>query len=321
MSLTYASLCDGIGAAHAAWQPLGWRCAWTSEIADFPAAVVAARWGFPNLGDMTRITDEQIEQHPRPELVVGGTPCQSFSVAGLRAGLADPRGNLALVYLGLVDRLRPRWVAWKNVPGVLSSNGGRDFGTFLGALGELGYGWAYRVLDAQYFGVPQRRRRVFVVGCSGGWARAAAVLLDRESLSGHPPPRRQEGASVARALTSSTGGASAKEQQFTFVSGDGKPLNGLCEGEGVIAHALTGNGFDAKPHVFGGNLAPRRLTPRECERLQGFPDDHTLIPGASDSRRYQALGNSMAVPVMRWIGERIAAVHNLTRHPQLSLTQ
>lgn len=203
-AVRYASVCDGIGAAHAAWQPLGWECAWTSEIDPFPSAVVEQRWGFPNLGDMTRITDEQLREHGPVDLLVGGTPCQSFSVAGLRRGLADPRGNLALVYLGLVDRVRPRWVVWENVPGVLSSNGGRDFGAFLGALGELGYGFAYRVLDAQYCrvqshprAVPQRRRRVFVVGCLGDWRRAATVLLERQGMCGHPPPGREAGQGLA----------------------------------------------------------------------------------------------------------------------------
>ena len=113
----------------------------------------------------------------------------------------DDRGNLALEYLKLAQRKLPEWLVWENVPGVLSSNGGRDFGAFLGGLVELGYGFAYRVLDAQYFGVAQRRRRVFVVGCLGDWRRAAAVLFERESLSGNPPPRRETGERVAPAVT------------------------------------------------------------------------------------------------------------------------
>lgn len=179
----YASVCDGIGAAHAAWMPLGGECAWHAEIDPFPAAVVAQRFAAgPNLGDITRITDEQLEQHGPIDLLVGGTPCQRFSVAGLRQGMADPRGNLALVFLRLAQRTRARRLVWENVPGVLSSNGGRDFGAFLGALVELGYGFAYRVLDAQYVrvdgharAVPQRRRRVFVVGYLGDWRRDRAL--------------------------------------------------------------------------------------------------------------------------------------------------
>jgi len=353
--MRYASVCDGIGAAHVAWQPLGWECAWTSEIDPFPTAVVEQRWGLPNLGDITGITDEQLQQHGPIDLLVGGTPCQSFSVAGLRKGLADPRGNLALVYLGLVERSRPQWVVWENVPGVLSSNDGRDFGAFLGALGQLGYGFAYRVLDAQYVrvqsharAVPQRRRRVFVVGHFGDWRPAAAVLLERESMCGHPPPRRVAGQGLAGTLASRT-------------TGGGYPgTDEACEGHviPVVAQpSAVGNCLTRRMHkginttvdegqtpvVVAGwdevqitsktnrsrvdpslamstlakqstasvivGTAVRRLTPRECERLQGFPDDYTLInyrgKPAADSPRYKALGNSMAVNVMSWIGQRI----------------
>src|SRR6185437_2410388 len=152
----------------------------------------------PNLGDMTKY---QEWPDATIDLLVGGTPCQSFSVAGLRKGLADPRGNLMLTYLAIAERYAPRWVVWENVPGVLSSNGGRDFGTFLGGLAELGYGFAYRVLDAQFFGVAQRRRRVFVVGCLGDWRRAAAVLFERASLSGHPAPSRETRQGIAPTIS------------------------------------------------------------------------------------------------------------------------
>ena len=264
MSIVYASLCDGIGAVHVAWQPLGWRCACTSEIEPFACAVVEHHWTLPNLGDMTKITKEHIHGRDQLELIVGGTPCQSFSLAGLRKGLDDPRGNLALVFLRVVDMARPRWVVWENVPGVLSSSGGRDFGCFLGALGQLGYGWCYRVLDAQFFGVPQRRRRVFVVGHLGDWRPAAAVLLESTCLRGNPSPRRKARASIARALTSSTGGASAKEQQLTFVDGDGRPLNALCFGGGntageidvstCLTHHHTRQDFDTETFAVVGPL-------------------------------------------------------------------
>lgn len=203
--MRYVSVCSGIEAASVAWHPLGWECAAVSEIEAFPSAVLAHHYpGVPNLGDMTRYADWP-DLGP-VDLLVGGTPCQSFSVAGLRQGLADPRGNLALVFLGLLDRLRPRWVVWENVPGVLSSSGGRDFGSFLGGLAELGYGWAYRVLDAQYFGVAQRRRRVFVVGYLGDWRPPVAVLFESESLRGDPPPRREAGEGTAhRTAPSLTG--------------------------------------------------------------------------------------------------------------------
>src|SRR6185369_2366558 len=142
-------------------------------------------------------------------LVVFGSPCQSFSVAGKRLGLDDPRGNMALVGLRVVGRIRPRWVVWENVPGVLSSADGRDFGAFLGGLAELGYGFAYRVLDAQHFGVPQRRRRVFVVGYLGDWRRAAAVLFERESLQGHPAPSREARQRIAATITAGVANSGA----------------------------------------------------------------------------------------------------------------
>ena len=212
--MRYLSVCSGIEAASVAWHPMGWPPVGFSEIEPFPAAVLAHRFpGVPNFGDMTKYKEWPIEPGSI-DVLVGGTPCQSFSVAGLRKGLADPRGNLMLVFLGIAERLRPRWIVWENVPGVLSSGGGRDFGSFLGALGELGYGWAYRVLDAQWCrvdgyekAVPQRRRRVFVVGCLGehGQRRAASVLLERESVSRDPEPRGEAGEEAA----SDAGGGAA----------------------------------------------------------------------------------------------------------------
>ncbi len=187
--MKYLSVCSGIEAASVAWHPLGWEPVAFSEIEPFPSAVLAHHYpNVPNLGDMTKFQEWPNES---VDLLVGGTPCQSFSVAGLRKGLEDPRGNLMLTYLAIAQRYRPRWVVWENVPGVLSSGGGRDFGTLLGALGELGYGWAYRVLDAQWFGVAQRRRRVFVVAHLGDAQRAAKVLFERESVQRNPAPSRE----------------------------------------------------------------------------------------------------------------------------------
>ena len=201
--MKYGSVCSGIEAATAAWHGLGWQPSFFSEIEAFPRAVLAHHYpDVPLHGDFTTIEADQYEPI---DLLVGGTPCQSFSIAGLRGGLDDDRGNLALEFLRLADRTRARWVVWENVPGVLSSNGGRDFGSILGGLGELGYGWAYRVLDAQFFGVAQRRRRVFVVGHLGDWRRAAAVLFERHSLSGHPAPRRETGQGVAGTLKACAG--------------------------------------------------------------------------------------------------------------------
>ena len=201
--MRYGSVCSGIEAASVAWSALEWEPAWFSEIEPFPCTVLDRHYPkVPNLGDIT--SEDFIERVKGEGLIdalVGGTPCQSFSVAGLRRGLDDDRGNLSLRFMQLVDALRPRWIVWENVPGVLSANEGRDFGAILGALEECGYGWAYRVLDAQYFGVAQRRRRVFVVGHLGSWGPAGEVLSVRESLQGHPAPRREARQDVAITLT------------------------------------------------------------------------------------------------------------------------
>jgi DNA (cytosine-5)-methyltransferase 1 len=393
--MKYLSLCSGIEAATVAWHPLGWEAVAYSEIEKFPSQVLAHHYPqTPNLGDMTKFKEWSIESNV--DLLVGGTPCQSFSVAGLRKGLDDPRGNLMLTYLAIADKYRPRWLVWENVPGVLSSNGGQDFGVFLGALGELGYGFAYRVLDAQYFGVAQRRRRVFVVGYLGDWRPAAAVLFERHSLSGNPAPSREkrevtptltkEGIGVSRTghnedgwyLTapkpsrmvafgeySEDGTASAMKardykdatdlvaQPAYGIPGNWigrKPENGgnatepmhdiapcltkadqhgvaqpIClmdQGGSVmnIEHDMTGT-LRRETHghepVVMQHMAVRRLTPKECERLQGFPDNYTDIQAKGkptpDGPRYKALGNSMAVPVMAWIGQRIQEVEAICK--------
>ena len=526
--MKYLSVCSGIEAASKAWEPIGWEPEAFSEIEAFPSAVLKHHWPkVQNLGDMT-----QHEQWNIPsgtvDLLVGGTPCQSFSVAGLRQGLKDPRGNLMLTYLAIAERLKPRWLVWENVPGVLSSNGGKDFGSFLGALGELGYEWAYRVLDAQWFGVAQRRRRVFVVAHLGEGNLAAKVLFESESVRRDTAPSREArertatnaeaGVGISPTITQckgSRGGCSAEAiseitavhqatafrmQAFGEYSDDGSAstmkardykdatdlvatkkshwdgsavhptLNrggqgqigysnqelfsqggsGLVGSPIVIDRVAFNQGENAqyKPHIEhsetmdslvargphavaipihdqatrnagkrgdkqdgkgnglgigkpgdpcptltkgdkhavlyenhpndsrvtgpldvapscvsrygtgGGNIplvqepvavdtynhaiqkvaipirstasdvchtggvinpadrmAVRRLTPTECERLQGFPDNHTLISWRGkladqcpDGPRYKALGNSMAVPCMAWIGKRIDAV-------------
>jgi len=208
-NIKYLSVCSGIEAATVAWHSLGWEAAGFCEIEKFPSEVLKHHYpNVTNFGDMTKYKEWNLGTI---ELLVGGTPCQSFSVAGLRKGLEDPRGNLMLTYCGLLDHFKPKWFVWENVPGVLSSSGGRDFGSFLGAVAELGYGWSYRVLDAQYFGVAQRRRRVFVVGCLGDWKSAAKVLFEPESLRRDTPPSRKQRKEIARNSTDSVGALCARD--------------------------------------------------------------------------------------------------------------
>ena len=426
--MKYLSVCSGIEAASKAWEPIGWEPVAFSEIEPFPSAVLKHHWPkVPNLGDMSKHEQWTI-QSGSVDLLVGGTPCQSFSVAGLRQGLKDPRGNLMLTYLAIAERLKPRWLVWENVPGVLSSNGGKDFGSFLGALGELGYEWAYRVLDAQWFGVAQRRRRVFVVAHLGKGDLAAKVLFESESVRRNPTPSREARKGIATDVEAGVG-VSLPEREVVGCLSDGAHMGGGLNGQdaysgrimavkkshwegsqvhptlnqsfntGAIGYSnqeifsqggsglvqaipihdqatrnagKRGNKQDGKgnglgvgkpgdpcptltkgdkhavlyenhpndsrvtgPHdvapscvsrygTGGGNvplvqpqdlMAVRRLTPRECERLQGFDDDHTMISWRNkpadecpDGPRYKALGNSMAVPCMAWIGKRIDAV-------------
>lgn len=468
--MRYGSVCSGIEAASVAWLPLGWRCEFMSEIEAFPRAVLKHHYPeVPLHGDFRTI---KAGDYGPIDVLVGGTPCQSFSIAGLRGGIADDRGNLALEYLRLVGRLRPRFILWENVPGVLSSLShdapdpcqppddmeegaewvGEDeydsdeshaFGCFLAGLSELGYGWAYRVFDAQYAGLAQRRERVFVVGSLGGWASASEILSVREGMYWHSAPRRETREGIAASLTRGAdsggkGGYAGQRREDdvnlvanplgakrdggwrgdldndTYVAppitsnpyGDHESREGLLVarclnahpnrsdgesetfvsqlysimpqnsgkdykarpvdvaqpvmaagpgagdqgGDVLVTHSLRADGFDASedgtgrgtplvafqanasfnndtgneispslrsqstggsgmPAVALESAAVRRLTPRECERLQGFPDDYTLIPmrgkPAADGPRYRALGNSFAVPVVRWIGQRI----------------
>ena len=499
--IRYLSVCSGMEAASVAWHPLGWTPVGFSEIEPFPCAILKHRFpNVPNYGSLTEYQSWPLEPGSI-DLLVGGCPCQSFSVAGLRRGMQDPRGNLTLTYLGLADKLKPKWIVYENVPGLLSSNGGRDFGSFLGALVELGYGFAYRVLDAQHFGVPQRRRRVFVVACLGDWRAAAEVLSLREGLRGYletggkkrkgvaadagagveagglpiwragdqanaehmidhagtvscnkgshggfiaQPVSHWEGGDVHPILNQSakgSGGVGSSNQELfsqggaylvpgepvpfrkskracsttdneTWVPADASnTLNNFDLGDTRTTHAVvepvawtqnqreevrllgdkvgaialpgthqtnyiaepvhqmpgsvaptigasgppysrTGNerveaealaitfqpgnlrreagadpsfttttttlkasAGDQTPHVAYPPMAVRRLTPNECYRLQGFPDNWGNIPWkgkpegqAPDGPQYKAAGNSMAVPCMFWIGERIAAV-------------
>lgn len=447
--MKYGSVCSGIEAASKAWEPLGWKPAWFSEIEPFPSAVLANHWPeVTNLGDMTKIADAVRDGYVEaPDALVGGTPCQAFSIAGLREGLSDDRGQLTLSYVELANAIdakrRERGepeaiIVWENVPGVLSSKD-NAFGCFLAGLaGEsselqpAGGKWthagcvsgperviAWRVLDAQFFGVAQRRRRVFVVASARKGFDPAAVLFELDSVRRDSAPRRETQKAVAALTARGVGTCGADDNQaqagHLIAFGGGNTAGHIevataCTAHGIrldfdtetfavhgtqdpdtnceLAHTLgrnngqenaciafsyKDNGADAtselsptiragnhdKSHANSGqppaiayafkagqgakaggigyaeeqsptltsassgtNLAPavmhgvavRRLTPIECERLQGFSDDHTMIgwrgkvaAECPDGPRYKAIGNSMAVPVMRWIGERIAA--------------
>ncbi len=447
--MKYGSVCSGIEAASKAWEPLGWNPAWFSEIEPFPSAVLAHHWPeVTNLGDMTKIADGvRAGEVEAPDVLVGGTPCQAFSIAGLREGLSDDRGQLTLSYVELANAIdakrRERGepesiIVWENVPGVLSSKD-NAFGCFLAGLAgessELqpsGGKWthagcvsgpqrviAWRVLDAQFFGVAQRRRRVFVVASARKGFDPAAVLFELDSVRRDSAPRRETQKAVAALTARGVGTCGADDNQaqagHLIAFGGGNTAGHIdvataCTAHGIrldfdtetfavhgtqdpdtnreLAHTLgrnngqenaciafsyKDNGADATPDLSptiragnhdkshansgqppaiayafkagqgakaggigyaeeqsptltsassGTNLAPaamhgvavRRLTPIECERLQGFPDDHTKISWRGkdaaecpDGPRYKAIGNSMAVPVMRWIGERIAA--------------
>ena len=453
--IRYLSVCSGMEAASVAWHPLGWKPVGFSEIEPFPCAILKHRFpNVPNYGDLTKYAEWPLSVGD-VDLICGGTPCQAFSVAGLRQGLADPRGNLALVFLGLVDRLRPKYVLWENVPGVLSSNRGEDFAAFVGALAELGYGFAWRCVDAQFFGVPQRRKRLYLLAVegAGNWRTAAEILFEPEGLRGdfeasrkageeatpdagsgfeagglqrtvgtlcadtHPEgysgqdaytgrliPSHWEGGDIHPTLNQahnigspgysnqelfSQKGAglvptpfrkSKRAQSITdnetlVLADEANTLNNFDLGDTRTTHAvvdsttaisfspgnlvrkagpnpssetfptLSKDSGDQNPHVAyvsqgvdlynqtltgdlhvplrtaGGHGAPatiqamavRRLTPEECEKLQGFKSGWSKIPwkGKSeeqcpDGPRYKACGNSMAVPCMFWIGNRIA---------------
>ncbi len=371
--MKYLSVCSGIEAATVAWHDLGWKPVGYSEIEPFPSAVLAHHYpNTPNFGDMTKYKEWSINE--TVDLIVGGTPCQSFSVAGLRKGMDDPRGNLALVYCGMLDYFRPKWFVWENVPGVLSSSGGRDFGSFLGAVAELGYGFAYRVLDAQYCGVAQRRRRVFVVGYLGDWRPSAAVLFERYSLRRDLAPSAPQGkeptayfesslaqyreGDIGGTLKASGGVLGGGSETFLVqkvyethpADSRVKEMGETCQtvtsrwgtGGGNVPLVHQTYGFEpgiakreGNPNRFSLEVSPtlraqmgdnqvavaninvvRRLTPIECERLQGFPDNYTNIPWrkkdtSPDGPRYKALGNSMAVPCMQWIGDGIDLVDKL----------
>jgi len=392
--LRVGELFAGIGGFGLAAERAGCSVEWAVEIDPFASRVYERR--FPRV---RRFPDVRDFDGTPVDCITGGFPCQDVSVAGKRKGLIGERTGLFWEIIRIAQGLRPRWLLLENVPGLLSSHRGRDFETVLAALDELGYGVAWRVLDAQFFGVPQRRRRVFIVGHLGSPC-PAEVLFEPESVSGDFAPGTEARAGITQSLTRSLGAGDADDNDAQGdliviedvgrkMSGDGKVgagvrTDGICythqagtrhavasvvsngdahsgfrKANGIVTHALSSEGADASedgtgrgtpivaapltssfakhhgasagkdsyPHniVAGtvrshrrnnsnpttearklvGGAHPRRLTPRECERLQGFPDDWTLVEGASDSARYRALGNAVAVPVVAWIFRRL----------------
>ncbi len=386
--MMFGSVCSGIEAASVAWGQIGWSAQWFSEIEPFPSAVIDHHYpGVPNLGDMTKLAGRiRSGEVPAPDVFCGGTPCQAFSVAGARMSLDDDRGNLTLIFCEIANAIdnirsargqRASIILWENVPGVLNTKD-NAFGHFLAGLaGEddplvpAGKRWtnagcvfgtqrtvAWRTLDAQYFGLAQRRRRVFVVASARDDFDPAAVLFEFDGVRRDTAPSREAGKVASRGVAQGLGiggGAGGQHDgvaRFSYaIQGSmiGRNDNAGPNGDGfnkevsftqnttdrhAVAVALRGRdggstaemgddlqnclrasgGGGDKPHVLTA-MQVRRLTPVECERLMGFPDNYTLIPWRGkpaelcpDGPRYKALGNSWAVPVVRWIGARIHAL-------------
>lgn len=366
--MRYGSVCSGIACDTVAWKTLGWEAAFYAEIEERPSAVLKHHYPETlNLGDIKNVKKE----HGPIDLLGGGTPCQSFSVAGKRLGLDDPRGHLALEYCRVLDRIHPEWFVWENVPGTLSSWSGQengkkggweeesDFVCLLEAFRELGYSCAWRVLDAQNFGVPQRRRRVFVVGHISDWRGPFAVLFEPTSLQRNIKAGGKKGQKTASGIAAglNSGGNSGgfrtepvehliltnaplsfNARQDPIVSRDvtqpldtdGGTIAIATRFKGAIAvrtaqtssngwgiHKEAAYTLDGSTQAVQYGTLIRRLMPMECERLQGLPDNYTLVPfknkPMSDSARYNMIGNGMAVPVMAWLGRRIQMMHDILK--------
>lgn len=310
--MKFGSLFSGIGGFDLGFEQAGMECVWQCEIDNAARSVLAKHWpGVPCIEDVRNVTRNNV---PAVDLVCGGFPCQDLSVAGKRAGLAGDRSGLWFEFHRILTELRPQWVVIENVPGLLSSNRGADFAIILRGLVECGYGVTWRVLDAQYFGVAQRRRRVFIVGSLGD-GRSAQVLFEREGLFGHPPARRAQGESLTPSVANGINSSGLRGRQpgsaASFVSA---PLVFDWQSGGDVRHNISSLHTSAlqanqTPAVAYNQNGVRRLTPLECERLHGFPDvESGWTYGQSDSARYRQLGNAVAVPVARWIGEKIMEV-------------
>ena len=290
--VNYGSLFSGIEAASLAFSPLGWTPKWFAENDEFCCKVLSHHWSHvPNLGDVTN--PSFVKRAEKVDLIIGGSPCPSFSVAGKRRGMLDERGVLTLRYIELVRELKPTWFIWENVVGVTTSDNGNDFKVVLDEMVKSGYGVSWRVLDARSFGLPQSRRRVYVVGRLGEEC-PEEILFDgkvgQDAAGEHG--QREEGDPI-------------RDQKL-----DGIPFALRGRETGYVMEYLSHFGcLRAVKGVGMGFLwdgtGLRKVTPMECERLMGMPDNHTNIPGATDEQRWKAIGNSMAVPVLASIGNRI----------------
>ena len=359
--MKYLSVCSGIEAATVAWHPLNWKPVAFAETD--PQASAVLNYHYPKIPNHNDFTTIKGDEHGSIDLIVGGPPCQSFSMAGNRKGLHENRGNLSIEFLKLAKRTRARWVIWENVPGAMSSNKGRDFGIILGTLAKFGYGCAWRIMDAQFVrtqshprAVAQRRRRVFLIGYFGDWRPPAAVLFESDSMRRNSPPGRSKGAIVANTVTNkprtcgfndgdlvippfspakvtntldcSFGDKMGIDNQHIdsgcklfvpFKENDAQTFSNRGDGSKILGGGVSyslktiGSGGGAINVISGQTI--RRLTPIEFERLQGFPDNYTNIEykkkPMSNNARYRMVGNSMAVNVMRWIGDRIQMFEDL----------
>ena len=343
--LKFGSLFSGVGGFDLGFEQSGMVPGFMCEKDEAARAVLANHW--PNV----KIFEDVIDvTRTNVDLLCGGFPCQDLSVAGNRRGLDGDRSGLWSEFYRIIETNRPPWIVVENVPGLLSSNGGRDFGIILGALAQCGYGVAWRVLDSRYFGVPQRRRRVFIVGSLGKRTGAAKVLLEPEGMRGDSAAGEKSRGNDPDRPDKSPSSAWSFQSRFGR-NGRGRPIDGTYSlmatngstGRGdfapLVARALSTKwraqhdvdtiganshapaiSFNVTQDPVPGDIAPpvptnngsngvavgpvvRRLTPMECERLQGFPDNWTA--GQSDSNRYKQMGNAVTVTVARWIGRRI----------------
>lgn len=381
--MRFISLFSGIGGFDLAFERAGMKCVAVCEIDKNAQSVLRRHFPKAELFDDVRKVGKNTHEPNSIDVLCGGFPCQDLSIAGKREGLAGERSGLWFEFHRIIKELKPRWVVIENVPGLLSSNKGQDFAIILQGLGECGYRYAYRVLDAQYFGVPQRRRRVFIVASLGNGS-CAEVLFEREGSAGNTPKSSESQKASAGTFTVRSGkdgggkGYLGQESlpmtlggqpqwAYNIQQNDGgshkrkdRPNGGMYIKEtdtsltvGTTDQTLitTVSGKETYPtltasqsekqwlgnqEAFSGDyfiwdaqqetskahrtklqsklsytlngsgnmmIGVRRLTPLECERLQGFPDGWT--DGQSDSARYKQLGNAVAVPVVEWIGRRI----------------